>query len=188
MHFNLIDIAILAYVVFSVIWARRRGIGVEVQSAAGWLVAMLTGSGIYRWTTKGLEQFSHATGLSFGIVSFLAIFVVAWLMVRRLKGRIRNYAEKRFAESPHLRVAAMVVGGLRALFLSSFVMMFIMMLPIGFLRSPFQEGSLIGRVLNHVIMPVHKFTHGAQPPPPPSPARTNAPPSPLYNPNSSKQF
>src|ERR1043166_8235045 len=123
MHFNLIDVVILGYVVFGVMWARRRGLGVEVQSAVGWFVAMLTGSGIYRWTTRGLEQVSHATGLSFGILSFLAIFVVAWLMVRRLKGRIRSYAEKKFAESRHLRGVAMAAGGLRAFFLSSFVML-----------------------------------------------------------------
>jgi uncharacterized membrane protein required for colicin V production len=187
MHFNFADIAILAYVVFGVIWARRRGLGVEVQSAVGWLVAMLTGSGIYRWTTRGLEQVSHATGLSFGIFSFVAIFVVAWLMVRRLKGRIRDYAEKQFAESRHLRNTAMIAGGLRAFFLSSFVMLFIMILPIGFLRKPFQEGSLVGRVLNHVIMPVHKFTRAEEPLPSP-PTRTNAPPISPYNANSSKQF
>lgn len=189
MRFNLIDIAILAYIVFGVLWARRRGLGVEVQSAVGWLVAMLTGTGIYRWTTKGLDQVSHATGLSFGILSFVAIFVIAWLMVRRLKWRIQSFTERRFAESPRLRILTMIAGGLRALFLSSFVMMFIMMLPIGFLRSPFQEGSLVGRVLNHVIMPVHRFTHGGEEPPPPSVVvRTNAPPRPLYHPDSSKQF
>lgn len=188
MHFNLIDIAILAHVVFGVLWARRRGIGVEVQSAVGWFVAMLTGSGIYRWTTKGLEQVTHATGLSFGMFSFIAIFVVAYLMVRRLKGRIRSRAERTFAESKHLRVAAMMAGGLRALFLSSFVMLFIMILPIGFLRSPFQEGSLVGRVLNHVMMPVHRLTHGEEPPPPPTVRSNTPPPRPIYNPNSSKQF
>lgn len=187
MHFNLIDIALLAYVVFGAIWARRRGIGVEVQSAAGWFVAMLTGSGIYRWTTKGLEQVSHATGLTLGIFSFITIFVAAYLVVRRLKQRIRAHAERRFAESEHLRHIGMIAGGLRALFLSSFVMLFIMILPIGFLRNPFQAGSLVGRVLHRVIMPVHRLTHGEEAQPPPV-SRTNAPPRPLYHPNSSKQF
>jgi len=189
MRFNLVDIAVLAYMGYAVWMGRRRGMAKEVPWALGWLVALFTGSGIYRWTTRGLEQASQATGITFGIFGFLVILIGGYLMVLKLRARIRTILEKKYPDSNLQKTGGMIAGGLRALWLSSVLILFVMLLPVGFLREPFQKGSLVGRMLNRIVLPVVKLAQDEEPPPQPVEPRTNAPPKrPPHDPTRSKQF
>jgi uncharacterized membrane protein required for colicin V production len=186
MRFNLVDLAVILYVLYGVWMGRRRGMARETAWAIGWAVSLLTGSGIYRWTARGLDQVGQASGLTYGIFGFVAVLVGAYLLVLRLRWRIRTQLEKRLPD-PHLqKTGGMIAGGARTLLLSSFLILFIMLLPIGFLRDPFQKGSFIGRILNRIILPVYQETHKEERP---KPAPTDTPPKrPAYDPTRSKQF
>jgi hypothetical protein len=186
MHFNLLDLAVLVYVGMSVFIGRRNGLAAELPWAVSWAVALFTGSGLYHWTSKGLFSLSEATGNTVGLIGFLAIVVGAYVVVRRLRSRIKLMAEEKFPDEKTQKRWGAVVGGLRGLLLCGFLILFISLLPIGPLRKPFTEGSFAGRVMMAIARPVYDLTHERESSRPPS---TNHPPrsAPGHDP-SSKHF
>ncbi len=168
MHWNLVDVAVLAYMAYGLVMGYVRGMAKEVPWALGWAVSLLTGTGIYRWTTRGMEQLSEATGLTFGIVGLIFVFVGGYFLVRRIRWRIRTYLETRFTDAKIQKTGGMIAGAVRTLLLSSFLIIFVMLLPVGPLRAPLKEGSFFGRVLNRIVLPVVKITQGEEPPRPAS--------------------
>lgn len=159
MNWNLIDLVALAYVIWGIFRGYRRGVAAELPSVVGWGVSLFTGSGIYRWTMRGFAQLSDVAGQSFGAAGFVIVLVGSYFLIRQLRRHIRTWAEKRVNEESLQKKLGAAAGGFRALLLSSFLILFLGLLPVGPLREPFTKDSFVGRVLNTVVMPVYEATH-----------------------------
>jgi uncharacterized membrane protein required for colicin V production len=147
MHFNFVDVIIAAYAWLGAVRGRRNGLAAELPWAISWAVALFTGSGIYRWTSRGLESAGHAAGVTFGLFGFAAVLVAAYLMVRKLRRRIGRLAEMKVSGDQSRRRWGAVAGGLRAFLFCSCLILFFSLLPLGILKKPFTEGSFIGRIV-----------------------------------------
>lgn len=155
-RFNVIDLLVLAYVVYGAIRGRYRGFGRELPKATGAVVAFVTGCGFYRWTDRLLAGVSHMTGQTAGPLGFVGVLVVSYVLVQRLKGRICKWAEEKVPDEKMQKRAGAIAGAARTVIIASAIILFVSHLPIGPLRAPFKDGSLLGRTLNRVILPVYE--------------------------------
>lgn len=156
---NVIDLLVPAYVVYGAIKGRQRGFSRELPKAFGSTLAFVSGFGIYRWTGKLLSEASHLTGQTSGGLTFLAVVIGAITLVRHFPARIRQWAETKYPDETVQKKAGMVAGLIRTLMLSSTVILFMNLAPVGPLREPFTKGSLIGRTLNRWVLPVYEASH-----------------------------
>ncbi len=158
MHFNLVDILAFVYVVYGVIRGWRRGLPIELSKVTGAALAFVTGCGFYRGTERLLSNVSHMTGQTVGPLTFAGIVVATYVLVQKLKGRIRSWVESSLPSLELQKRLGAAAGAARTLIIASAVILFLGHLPLGFLNAPFKEGSLLGRVLSRVVLPIYEVS------------------------------
>jgi uncharacterized membrane protein required for colicin V production len=156
---NFIDLLVPAYVVYGAIRGRQRGLPRELPKAFGTILSFLSGYGVYRWTGKLLSQASQLAGQTTGGLGFIGIVIAVIVLVRHFRTRIRQWAEAKCPDAAAQKKAGMIAGLIRTLTLSSTIILFMSIAPVGPLRAPFKEGSLIGRTLNRWVLPVYETSH-----------------------------
>lgn len=159
MNVNLVDVAALGGAAYGAWRGRKRGLSRELPglvTAAVWLV---TGCGLYRWTERGVATLAGMTGRSFGLIGFIAAWVAAVAIMRRLGRRIHDTSKKQFPDEPKQRLGGAIAGGCKVFLLVGVLILIAGHLP-GILGKPFHEGSFIGSTLHWVITPIQKITHG----------------------------
>jgi uncharacterized membrane protein required for colicin V production len=159
MKINVIDLLVLFYLAYGANRGRRRGFARELPRAFGSTLAFVSGFGVYRWAGKLLSEASHLAGQTTSGLTFLGIVIGAIMLVRHFRTRIRTWAEAKYPDEGFQKRAGTVAGLIRTLMLSSTVILFISIAPLGFLRKPFTEGSLVGRTLNRWVRPVYETSH-----------------------------
>ncbi len=160
MSFNLLDIGTVVYVAYAVWRGRRRGLAFELPRVLKVFVLAFTGAGLWHWTGAALDQFSKLTRQHVGTIGGAGLMVAAYFLVQHFKAQIRAWAEKKFPDGTLQRRGGAVLGGLHALVLSSFLIVFIGLFPGNPLKGPFAQGSFIGRNLIHYIVPVYENVSG----------------------------
>ena len=168
MQFNLLDIAAVAYIVRSALRGMRRGLAQELPGALSGTIALVTGAGLLGWSERLASEASHLAGQVTGGVSFGGVLVGTFLLWRYAQRRIREWAEHKFSERGIRTTGGLVAGAYRSFMLAALVILFISVLPLGPLKKPFTTGSLLGRNLNHYLLPVYKSSHQKEPPPKPA--------------------
>lgn len=191
MGFNILDLAVLAYVGFGAWRGFRNGFAKEVPRVVGWLVFTITGYGLFRWLARGLHSASQMTGYTVGIVGIVGVIVGAWLLSGLIRRRMSEHAAQSVADDGKQRTLGMITGGVRTLVIACFVIVYLGLLPIGVLNRPFANGSFFGRTLIRFVVPVYETVAGEEPRPKSAEAdKPKSPPAqkrPAYNP-SSRQF
>ena len=160
MRFNFADILVVAYLVYGTIRGRIRGLSRELPRVVSVTLAFTTGFGLYRTSERLIAGLAHVTGQASGAVSFVAVAVGAFFLMRQFRGRIGDWAAKRYADERRQRRAGAAAGFIRTATISAFVFVFISFLPIDLVRRPFTEGSLFGRVVVKLVRPVYALSHG----------------------------
>lgn len=160
MGFNLFDIAVLGYVAYGLWRGHHRGLSQELPRVVGILVFVMTGFGIFRWTSRGLSSVSQTTGVTLGIVGFVLLVAGAWWISGRLSRRISSLSDKHIADKVAQKKLGMIVGGLRTLVIGCFIIVYLWLLPLGELSKPFSGGSFFGRNLIQFIVPVYEKVAG----------------------------
>lgn len=148
---NWLDALTLAAVAYGVWRGSRRGFSRELPSVVSWAVFFVTGAGLFRWTNRLLIESSQLTRQSTGAVGAVAVAVLALLVVRKFRARLRDWAAKRFAER-EVRWGA-VAGGLRWLLIATLALVVLGALPFGFMHGSVHERSLWGRLTHRWIWP-----------------------------------
>ena len=160
MKFNLADMLVVAYLIYGTMRGRARGLSRELPKAVGVTLAFTTGFGLYRVSEKLVAGLAQMAGQASGPVSFVTVVVGAFFLMRQFRGRIRDWAAKRYPDENLQRRAGAVAGLIRTVTVSAFIFVFISFLPIDLLRRPFTEGSLFGRVVVKLVRPVYDLSHG----------------------------
>lgn len=150
----MIDLLALAYIGFGVYRGRRCGLPVVLPSLVSWLVFFVTGCGLYKWTGRALFAAGRVTGVSLGVIGFLAVIVATYLFIRRFRIKIRDWAKQHF-DAEQQKTTGGIAGGVRAFLLVALVLMVIAHAPLRFVP----EGSLLGRGLIRFVLPVYDQTH-----------------------------
>jgi uncharacterized membrane protein required for colicin V production len=163
MGFNLLDILLLLYIAWSVHRGYRRGLAVELPRLVNVLVPVLTGYGLYRWTGWVLKDATRLMGLNTHAPGVLTIMFAAWWLVWRFRVRLHDWVARKFLDETQQKRGGAAVRGARALVLGSAIIVFIGLLPLGFLNRPFSQGSLVGRNLIHYVVPVYETVTGKSP-------------------------
>lgn len=157
---SFLDLVVLAYVANGCRRGYRRRLEGELPSVISWAIFLVTGTGLYRWTDKLLEHVGKLTGQTFGVVSFIGMWVAAVVLVGKLHGVIHGWAEHRFDETVRRRWGV-VAGGVRTALLASIALLVLAHWPLHGLTRGFVEDSVVGRGLIRVVLPVYGKTHGA---------------------------
>lgn len=160
MGFNLLDILLLLYIACGVYRGYSRGLAVEVPRLVNVLVPVLTGYGLYRWMGWALEDATRLLGLNTHAPGVLALMGAAWWLVWQLRARLRNWVALRFLDETRQKRGGAVVCGVRALVLGSTIIVFVGLLPVGFLAKPFSQGSFVGRNLIRYVVPLYEEVSG----------------------------
>lgn len=155
MSFNLLDIAVAAYVVYGAMKGRKRGIAEELPQLIALLIFVLTGCGLFKWAKKLISGVHQLTGQALGVLSFVAIAVGAFLIARKFRAAIKNWVEQKTPAEESRKQSGMIVGGFRALVIGAAIVVFIGLLPLGALGRPFSSGSFLGRNLIRFVVPVY---------------------------------
>ncbi len=163
MHFNLLDLFVVAYVVYGIIRGRQRGLPRELPKLLGVTVAVLTGAGLFHWTGKALNAAQLVTRQSVGLTGSVAIVIAAFLLVRHFKAKIRDWTARRCPDQTLQRRAGAAAGGLRTLVIGCFVIVFLGLLPFNPFKAPFARGSFFGRNLIRFVVPVYNNVAGESP-------------------------
>jgi len=158
MRFNLIDLAVLAYVAFSVWRGRKRTFAVELPKLISVTLAVVAGGGLFRWTERLLEKATFTAGISSGPVTVVGIVIGALFLVRHFRARIRQWATDRYPAAETQRRWGMIAGGLRGVSLCALVVILGGMVPIGEFRKPFTRGSLFGYTVTKLLRPIYQVT------------------------------
>ena len=160
MGFNGFDILLQLYIALSVSSGYGQGLAAEVQRLLNVLVPVLTGYGLYRWMGWALKDVTHWLGLDTHAPGVFVLMGVAWWLVWQLRARLRTWVTQRFADETLQKRGGAAVRGFRALVLGSTVIVFIGLLPVGFLGRPFSQGSFVGRTLIRYVVPVYEEVSG----------------------------
>jgi uncharacterized membrane protein required for colicin V production len=158
--FNFADILVIAYLIYGTLRGRVRGLSRELPKVISITLAFTTGFGLYRSSERLLSGLAHMAGQASGPVSFLSMAIGGYFVMRHLRGRIHDWAAKRYSDENLQRKAGAAAGLIRTAALSAFVFVFISFLPMGFLKRPFTEGSLFGRVVVKLVRPMYELSHG----------------------------
>jgi hypothetical protein len=158
-RFNLIDLAVIAYVAYSVVRGRQRTLTIELPKLISILLAVVAGGGLFRWTERLLEKATTTAGLSSGPLTMVGILISSFFLVRHFRARIRQWATDHFPAADEQRRWGMVAGGLRATCLCALLIILAGLIPIGEFRKPFQRGSLFGYGVSKLVRPLY---HAAQ--------------------------
>lgn len=145
---------------------RLRGLPRELPRLLGVTVAVLTGAGLFSWTGQVLSTTQHLTRQSLGLTGGLALVIAAFVIVRHFKQQVHDWTARRFPEPRLQRRAGAVAGGLRALMLGCFVVVFLGLLPGNPLKAMFARGSFFGRTLIQFVVPVYDTVTGQREPAP----------------------
>lgn len=159
MRFNFVDILVAAYLIYGTMRGRIRGFSRELPRAVSVTLAFTTGFGLYRSSERLISGLGHLAGQTSGAVGFVTVVVGAFFLMRQFRGRIRDWAAKRYPDENFQRRAGAAAGFIRTVTISAFVFVLISFLPINLLRRPFTEGSLFGRVVVRVVRPVYELSH-----------------------------
>ena len=154
-----LDYVALAYMIFGVLRGLKRGLFKELPAALGIVVFFVTGCGLYRWTGRGLAQMNRWVGQGLGALSFFGLATSVIVLVRTLRAWIGAWAERRLAA--HERWGGAVVGGVRTFVFTSVVLLVFAHWPLHAITRQLAEGSLLGRLLIKMVLPVYGQTHGA---------------------------
>ena len=163
MTVNLADILVVAYLIYGTIRGRLRGLTRELPKVVSATLALTTGFGLYRASERLISRLGHLAGQSSGAVGFVTVTAGAFFLVHQFRSRIRDWAAKRYADETLQRRAGAAAGFIRTTAMSALVFVFISFLPIDWVRRPFTEGSLFGRVVVKVVRPVYDLSHGRHP-------------------------
>lgn len=158
MNFNLVDVAALAAAAYGAWRGRKRGMSRELPALIIETVWLVTGCGMYHWTERGLTTLANKTGLSFGLLGFVAAWVAAVLIIRRLKGRIHSTTQEKFPDEKIQRVGGAIAGGCKVFVFIGVLILIAGHLP-GALGKPFNNGSIVGSTLRWIVTPVQEKTH-----------------------------
>ena len=160
MRLGILDLLALAWIGWGVYLGRKRGLGRELVGALSIFIFFLTGCGLYRWTDRALIQMGHITGQAVGVLSFFGLAVATIVLVRSLRGRAQDWAERRYDGSQR-KFGGTVLGGVRTFLLACVVLLVMAHWPLHFLTRPFVQSSMLGRCLTRWVLPVYGKTHGA---------------------------
>lgn len=160
MSFNFADILVAAYLIYGTFLGRARGLSRELPRVVSVTLAFTTGFGLYRASERLISGLAHMAGQTSGAVSFVAMAIGAFFLMRQFRERIRDWTAKRYPDENLQRRAGAVAGFIRTATMSAFVFVFISFLPIDFLKRPFTEGSLFGRVVVRLVRPMYELSHG----------------------------
>jgi len=158
--FNFADILVVAYLIYGTLRGRARGLSRELPKVISVTLAFTTGFGLYRSSERLLSGLAHMARQASGPVSFVLMAVGGYFVMRHLRGRIHDWAARRYSDENLQRKAGAAAGFIRTATLSAFVFVFISFLPIDFLKRPFTDGSLFGRVVVKGVRPMYELSHG----------------------------
>ena len=156
MNIGFLDWVLIVYVGWGIRRGYRQGLPEELPKLVGILVFLVTGWGLFRWMNHALAEANQILSKLTGGVSFLGLLAGAFLLARHFRGRLRQAATERFGEQ---KKAAAVVGGMRAFFVASVLILVLAHWPLRFLTRPLAEASLLGRGLTRYVLPVYEKTH-----------------------------
>jgi uncharacterized membrane protein required for colicin V production len=159
MRFSLADILVAGYLIYGTIRGRARGFSRELPKVVSVVLAFTTGFGLYRLSERVMAGLAQMAGQTSGAVSFVAVAIGAFFLMRQFRGRIRDWMAKRYPDENLQRRAGAVTGFIRTATVSAFVFAFISFLPVGFIKRPFTEGSLFGRTVVRLVRPVYERSH-----------------------------
>jgi uncharacterized membrane protein required for colicin V production len=156
----IVDVFVLAYIVFAIWRGRRRGLTGEFPSAASISIFFVTGCGLFKWMYRWLSEASAATHQSLGIFTFAGLLAAAYILWRKTKAQLGRFAAKYVTEQRQ-RSAGGMAGGIRAFVVSSTLLLILAHWPLHAMTRWIVESSFLGRGLIAFILPVYGKTHGA---------------------------
>ena len=156
----MVDLLVLAHVTLALWRGRKRGFTVEFPSAASLVVFFLTGCGLFSWIHRGLARASEAIGHYLGVFTFFGLLVAAFVLWRRSHEYVVQLAG-RWVPQSRQRLAGGIAGGVRAFVLDATLLLILAHWPLHAMTRWIVEGSFVGRLLIHFVLPVYSHTHGA---------------------------
>lgn len=160
MGFNIFDILVVAYTGYGSVRGFRRGLGNELPRLIAILLFVLTGWGISHWIRSGLGEIQHLTGQTIGGVGFIGLYVASFYLAKFIRGHTSRWVLKHVPNPEHQKKCGVGAGGFRALVLGCTLIVFLGLMPLGFLKTPFSQGSFIGRNLIRFVVPVYDKLSG----------------------------
>jgi len=158
--FNLLDLLAIGYTGYGAWRGARRGLSRELPRFIMILLFVLTGCTLSHWMRVIFGKINVVTGLAAGGVSFVALFAMAFLLARHARTRFAQRLRERFPDENFQLRGGAIVGSLRSLVIACTLIVFIGLMPLGFVSLPFAQGSFIGRNLIRLIVPVYEKIAG----------------------------
>lgn len=160
MSFNIFDILTAVYVGLGSWRGGRRGLTFELPRLIWLLLFILTGCSLSHWMRLLFSKIGAVTGQAAGGLGFLGVFAAAFIVARRLRARFGQWLAQRLPVETVQKRGGAVAGGLRALVISCTLIVFIGLMPLGFISVPFRHGSFIGRHLIRLVVPAYEKIAG----------------------------
>jgi uncharacterized membrane protein required for colicin V production len=142
--FGILDVLLVAYIVFGCFKGRKRGLSGELPRVIAALLLLISGAGLFHWTNTGLSEVNQSTLRLGGPIGFLMMVSLTVYLVIHFKKQVRVYADKRWPDPTVQRRWGIALGGLRAFLIMMIVLVFLAQFP-RFIRRPLMGGSAIGR-------------------------------------------
>jgi uncharacterized membrane protein required for colicin V production len=156
----IVDLLVLGQISFAVWRGWKRGLTGELPSATSIGIFFVTGCGLFKWMYRVLSEVSTKTGQSLGVFTFVGLLVAAFVLWRKSKAQLTQFAS-RYVTEDRQRLAGAIAGGVRAFLIVSTLLLILAHWPLYGTTRWIAESSLLGRLLIRFILPVYARTHGA---------------------------
>jgi uncharacterized membrane protein required for colicin V production len=156
----IVDLYVLTHISLAAWRGRKRGLNVELPSAASTGIFFVTGCGLFKWLYRILSEVNTKAGQSLGIFTFVGLIVAAFVLYRKSKTQLATLAS-RYIPEDRQRLAGAIAGGVRAFLVISTLLLILAHWPLYGTTRWIAESSLLGRLLIRFILPVYAHTHGA---------------------------
>ncbi len=164
---NWVDLAILIIALFFIFESRKRGLVNELLNLAGLLFALVASLFFYPNVAKLVTQFEFIPKIAISPISFL----ICWLVFETIYSfatyhLAKNYLAK-FVDKPADKYLSFIPGVINSLLLSSFILLFLISIPISptFKKSIFDSklgspliayAQVLERPFNSIFGPIAK--------------------------------
>lgn len=152
--YHLLDLLVIAFVFYGVRRGRKRGLYVEIPGAVSAVLFFLTGWGLFKIMYRGVAAADKWIGLSLGIFTFLLVGFISFKLWMKVRGRIRERAEKNI-DPRHKETGGAIAGGVWAF---TWACILILILAKTFLNFAVR-GSFLSDFLIAYVLPVYEKTH-----------------------------
>lgn len=160
MSFNLLDVLAVAYAGYGAWRGVRNGLSRELPRLVMILLFILTGCTLSHWMQLVFGKINAMTGHIAGGFGFIGMFAAAFLLARTFRKRFADWLRGKLpGEAIETRGGA-AVGGLRTFVIACTLIVFIGLMPLGFISVPFRQGSFLGRGLIHLVVPLYEKIAG----------------------------